>query len=241
VRVEHPQSLINAIQYHTKEKNPFLPAANYNLVTQVENRGVYSFCMCPGGIVVPAATGINEIVVNGMSSSHRSSEFANSGIVVEIRVEDTKDFQEFGDLSGFKFQKHLEKMTFHNGGGGLIAPAQRLSDFVKGRLSSSLPKTSYSIGLVSSPLHFWFPEGISQRLRQGFQHFEQKMNGFLTNEAVVIGMESRTSSPIRIPRNENFTHLQIENLYPCGEGAGYSGGIVSSAIDGMLCAEKISL
>jgi uncharacterized FAD-dependent dehydrogenase len=235
VRVEHPQAMIDSIQYHCKERGPYLPAASYNLVDQVNERGVYSFCMCPGGHIVPAGSGTNEIVVNGMSASQRNSPFANSGIVVEIRTEDIPaEFQEFGALAGLKFQQSVENMAFTNNGGlGQVAPAQRLGDFVKGRLSADLPECSYLPGLISSPMHFWLPEMISSRLREGFKKFDRKMHGYLTNEAVVVGVETRSSSAVRIPRDiETGQHPEIKGLFPAGEGSGYSGGITSSAIDG---------
>ncbi|OQY03440.1 MAG: FAD-binding protein [Bacteroidetes bacterium 4572_117] len=239
VRVEHPQDLIDSIQYHCDIRSEYLPAASYSLVNQINNRGVYSFCMCPGGFIVPSATEADQVVVNGMSPSNRNSKFANSGMVVEIRPEDINGFEEYGKLAGLKFQEHLEKMAFLNGGSGQTAPAQRLHDFVNGRLSGILPETSYHPGIASSPLHFWLPEHIGPRLQQGFKNFGKKMYGYLTNEAVVIGVESRTSSPVRIPRDkEKLHHPQIKNLFPCGEGAGFAGGIVSSAVDGELCAEK---
>ncbi len=243
VRVEHPQALIDTIQYHAKERGPYLPAAAYNLVDQINERGVYSFCMCPGGHIVPAGSGTNEIVVNGMSASQRNSPFANSGIVVEIRPEDIPaEFQEFGALAGLKFQQSVEKMAFTNNGGlGQVAPAQRLGDFVRGRLSSDLPECSYLPGLISSPLHFWLPEMISSRLREGFKKFDRKMQGYLTNDAVVVGVESRSSAAVRIPRNpETGQHPVIEGLFPAGEGSGYSGGITSSAVDGENAALKVS-
>ena len=242
VRVEHSQSLIDEIQYHSKIRNPYLPAASYNLVQQVDGRGVYSFCMCPGGHIVPSATEENQIVVNGMSASHRNSPFANSGIVVEIHPEDLKEYAQFGELCGLRFQEDLERLAFENNGGGLqTAPAQRLGDFVNGRISHTLPACSYLPGIVSSPLHTWLPKRIRKRLQEGFKAFDQKMRGFLTNEAVIVGVESRSSSPIRIPRNaETFEHIDIKGLYPCGEGSGYAGGITSSAMDGELCAEKIA-
>ncbi len=240
VRVEHPQGLIDSIQYTCKIRSDYLPAASYNLVSQVKGRGVWSFCMCPGGFIVPAVTGQNEIVLNGMSPSGRNSKFANSGMVVEIKVEDFPEYEKYGALAGLKYQENLEQTAFLNGGNGLIAPAQRLHDFVNGKLSPVLPETSYYPGILSSPLHFWMPEHISKPLREGFKTFGKRMRGYLTNEAVVLGVESRTSSPVRIPRDkETLQHPQIKNLYPCGEGAGYSGGIISSAVDGERCAEKI--
>ncbi len=242
VRVEHPQDLIDSIQYHCKERGPYLPAATYNLVDQVNERGVYSFCMCPGGHIVPASSTENEIVVNGMSASQRNSPFANSGIVVEIRPEDIpSDFKEFGVLAGLKFQQYVEHLAATNNGGlGQVAPAQRLMDFVKGKLSSDLPECSYLPGLISSPLHFWLPEIISTRLREGFKRFDRKMHGYLTNEAVVVGVETRSSAAVRVPRNpETGQHPKILGLYPAGEGSGYSGGITSSAVDGENAASAV--
>jgi uncharacterized FAD-dependent dehydrogenase len=241
VRIEHPQALIDSIQYSSKQRSEYLPAAAYNLVTQIDGRGVYSFCMCPGGFIVPAVTGLDEIVVNGMSPSMRNSKFANSGIVVEIKHEDIPHLEQYNNLAGLYYQKQLEQIAFLNGGTGLIAPAQRLNDFLKGKLSATLPQVSYHPGVISSPLHFWLPEGIAKRLQKAFQIFGKKMNGFLTNEALIVGVESRTSSPVKIPRDDKtLQHKQINNLYPCGEGSGYSGGIVSSAIDGERCAEMIN-
>jgi len=242
VRVEHQQSLIDSIQYHCSERSPYLPAASYTLVDQVNDRGVYSFCMCPGGHIVPAGSNENEIVVNGMSVSQRNSPYANSGIVVEIRPEDIpSDFQQHGVLAGLKFQQYVEQLAFtNNGGRGQVAPAQRLGDFVKGKLSADLPECSYLPGLISSPLHFWLPDIISSRLREGFKKFDRKMKGFLTNNAMVVGVETRSSSAIRIPRDaETGEHPHIGGLYPAGEGSGYSGGITSSAIDGENAAEKL--
>ncbi len=241
VRVEHPQDLIDSIQYHCDIRSEYLPAAAYSLVSQINNRGVYSFCMCPGGFIVPSATEPNQVVVNGMSPASRNSKFANSGMVVEIRPEDAqKEFAQYGKLALLKFQEHLEQLAFLNGGYRQTAPAQRLHDFVNGKLSSDLPETSYHPGITSSPLHFWLPEHIGKRLQDGFKIFGKKMYGYLTNEAVVLGVESRTSSPVRIPRDkENYHHVQVKNLFPAGEGAGYAGGIVSSAVDGELCVEKM--
>ncbi len=243
VRVEHPQALIDSIQYHSKERNEYLPAASYSLVDQVDNRGVYSFCMCPGGRIVPAGTTTTEIVVNGMSASKRNSPFANSGIVVEIKPEDIpEEFKEYGVLAGLKFQQHIEHLAFlNNGGQGQTAPAQRMVDFVKGRVSADLPECSYLPGLISSPLHFWLPEFISKRLSEGFKKFDRKMNGYLTNDAVVVGVETRSSSAVRIPRNpETGQHPDIAGLFPAGEGSGYSGGITSSAIDGENAAVAVA-
>ena len=231
--------IIDSIQYHCKGKrDELLPAASYSLVQQVKDRGVYSFCMCPGGFIVPAATANGEVVVNGMSPSKRNSEFANSGIVVEINVEkDLLKYNHFGVLKGLEFQKDLEKMAFEAGGGTQAAPAQRLTDFVKGRLSANLNVTSYQPGIKSAPLHSLLPPLIGDRLRTGFEAFGRKMRGYYTAEANVIGVESRTSSPVKIPRKESLEHPQIEGLFPCGEGGGYAGGIVSAAMDGERCAE----
>lgn len=247
VRVEHQQTQIDRIQYHLKEKGmadrgAFLPPASYNQVTQVEGRGVYSFCMCPGGFIVPASTFENECVVNGMSPSKRNSPYANSGIVVEIRPEDiNEDYQKYGAIAGLKFQEQLELTSFQNGGGRSIAPAQRLQDFVKGKPTNDLPKTSYVPGIIPSALHFWLPQQIGHRLQEGFKYFNNKMSGYVTNDAIVVGVESRTSSPVRIPRDpETLEHVEVKGLYPCGEGAGYAGGITSSAVDGENCADKIA-
>lgn len=240
VRVEHPQSLIDSIQYHCKNRGKYLPAAAYNVVTQVKERGVYSFCMCPGGFIVPASTGEDECVVNGMSPSQRNSPLANAAIVVEIRPEDLKDYEQYGALAGLRFQEEYERLSFQNGGGNAVAPAQRLVDFVNNRSSRDLPKTSYLPGIVPSDMHKWMPKFIRERMQQGFKDFDRKMRGYLTNNAIIVGVESRTSSPVRVPRDpETFQHPQIKGLYPCGEGAGYAGGITSSAMDGINCAEKI--
>ncbi len=239
VRVEHPQELIDRIQYHGKGRGEYLPAASYNLVRQINGRGVYSFCMCPGGFIVPSATSGQEVVVNGMSPSGRNSPYANSGIVVEIRPEDLVDYSKSGELAGIRFQEKLENLAWEGGGKLQTAPAQRLNDFVNGIFSSSLPKSSYFPGVISSPLHEWLPPVISENLREGFRQFGSMMKGFLTNEAAVLGVESRTSSPVRIPRDPTtMQHIKISGLYPCGEGSGYAGGIVSSAVDGMLSAEE---
>ena len=242
VRLEHPQQLIDSIQYHNPNgRGKYLPAAEYSFVTQVNGRGVYSFCMCPGGFVVPAATGPNQLVVNGMSPSNRGSRWANSGMVVEMRPEDYPDMDKYGVLAGIKFQEYLEQLCFVNGNCRQTAPAQRMADFVSGRNSSTLAVSSYTPGLVASPLHFWMPEHITTRLREGFKYFGKISHGFLTNEATMIGVETRTSSPVRIPRdNERMSHITLRGLYPCGEGAGYAGGIVSAAIDGERCAEAIA-
>ena len=241
VRVEHPQALIDAIQYHGIPRSEYLPAAAYSLVHQVEGRGVYSFCMCPGGFIVPAATGTDEVVVNGMSPSDRNSRWANSGIVVEIRLDDLAGYAQHGIFAGLEFQAELERLAKQHGGYGVQAPAQRLVDFVEGRFSSNLPACSYHPGLNSSEMHLWLPEHIGFRLREGFKAFGKKMKGFLTNDAVILGVESRTSSPIRIPRDpETLQHIQVKGLFPSGEGAGYAGGIVSSALDGNIVADAVS-
>lgn len=238
VRIEHPQALINDIQYHRDAQMACLPPAAYALVHQAAGRGVYSFCMCPGGFIVPAASAPHEIVVNGMSPSLRNSPFANAGIVVEVREEDLAAFAGHGPLAGLRFQQMLEQTAFLEAGEqGQTAPAQRATDFVAGKASSDLPATSYLPGTVSSPLHSWLPAMIGTRLREGLKAFDRKMRGFLTGEAVLVGVESRTSSPVRIPRDrETLQHVQLKGLYPCGEGAGYAGGILSSAIDGENCA-----
>ncbi len=239
VRVEHPQQIIDSIQYHCRgERNEMLPAASYSLVQQVKNRGVYSFCMCPGGFIVPAATAPGEVVVNGMSPSKRNNLFANSGIVVEINVdEDIPKYEKFGVLKGLEYQKDLERLAFTAGGRSQVAPAQRLTDFVEGNLSADLNPTSYQPGLKSAPLHSLLPKLIGSRLRAGFSEFGKKMHGYYTTEANIVGVESRTSSPVTIPRKENLEHIEIEGLFPCGEGGGYAGGIVSAAMDGERCAE----
>lgn len=239
VRVEHPQEIIDQIQYHcTTKRDELLPAAAYNLVQQVNNRGVYSFCMCPGGFIVPAATANGEVVVNGMSPSKRNNKFANSGIVVELNIDkDFKKYEDFGALKGLEFQKDLEKLAFTAGGRNQTAPAQRLVDFVEGKLSTSLNDCSYQPGLKSAPLHSLLPKLIGAKLRKGFDAFGRKMHGYYTNEANIVGVESRTSSPVNIPRNEHLEHVQIKGLFPCGEGGGYAGGIVSAAMDGERCAE----
>ncbi len=243
VRVEHPQHIIDSIQYHCSGKrHELLPAASYSLVQQVNERGVYSFCMCPGGFIVPAATANGEVVVNGMSPSKRNNLYANSGIVVEINAEqDLRKYEQFGVLKGLEYQKNLEKLAFTSGGRSQVAPAQRLTDFVEGRLSNSLNTTSYQPGLKSAPLHSLLPKLIGSRLRKGFEAFGRKMKGYYTEEANIVGVESRTSSPVNIPRKENLEHLEIEGLFPCGEGGGYAGGIVSAAMDGERCAEAAAI
>ena len=241
VRVEHPQALIDKIQYHGTSRGKYLPPASYTMVEQVGDRGVYSFCMCPGGMVVPAATSPGELVVNGMSPSHRSGKFANSGMVTEIRLEDIpKEFHRFGLLAGLEFQQAVEKNCFLAAGESQLAPAQRLADFAYNKKNSTLPETSYRPGLTPSNMGDWLPEFVTARLREGLIKMGRKSNGYLTNEAIVLGTESRTSSPLRIPRSdETLEQLEIKGLFPCGEGAGYSGGIVSSAVDGERVAEMI--
>ncbi|MGA6924333.1 MAG: FAD-binding protein [Desulfosarcina sp.] len=241
VRVEHPQRLIDRIQYHGRERGDHLPAAAYRLVQQVEGRGVYSFCMCPGGFIVPASTADDALVVNGMSFSRRHSPFANAGIVVEIRTDDLPDLKTAGPLSGLNLQRTLERAAFSSGGGKMVAPAQRLADFVNHRRSADLPTCSYPPGVVASPLHQWLPEPIRRRLQVAFKSFDRRMKGYLTNEAVVVAMESRTSSPVRIPRDPTtLQHISVKGLFPCGEGAGYAGGIVSSALDGERIAGAVA-
>ena len=236
VRLEHPSALIDQIQYHRKEgRGQWLPAAEYSFVTQVEGRGVYSFCMCPGGFVIPAATGPGQVVVNGMSPANRGTRWSNSGMVVETRPEDVE-----GDdvLRVMRYQEQLERLCWQQGGMRQTAPAQRMADFVNARLSNALPRSSYAPGLVASPLHFWLPAGVAKRLQQGFLTFGRQARGFLTNEAVMIGVETRTSSPVRILRDAvALHHVRLKGLYPCGEGAGYAGGIVSAGVDGERCAE----
>jgi uncharacterized FAD-dependent dehydrogenase len=242
VRVEHPQELIDRIQYHGNQRGDFLPAASYNISKQVGGRGVYSFCMCPGGFIVPSATSQEEVVVNGMSPSSRNSPYANSGIVVEVRPEDYLPFRDHGDLAGLELQRIIEKDAWEYGGRTQKAPAQRLTDFLNSKTSSSLPAVSYAPGVTSTPLHQWLPEFIGRRLKDGFSYFGSVMKGYITSDAVLLGVESRTSSPVRIPRNPvTFDHLTLKGLYPCGEGSGYTGGIVSSAVDGIRVAEAIAL
>ena len=251
VRLEHPAELIDRIQYHNKYgKGKYLPTAEYSFVTQVEGRGVYSFCMCPGGIVVPAASGPEQIVVNGMSPSQRNSPWSNSGMVVELHAEDLADptLLEKGTIQDLKsplammeFQEYLERIAWIQGNRRQTAPAQRMSDFVNRRLSYDLPNTSYAAGLISTPIHFWMPQFITSRLKQGFLNFGKSSHGFLTNEATMIGVETRTSSPVRILRDrETLQHIRLQGLFPCGEGAGYAGGIVSAGIDGERCAEMLA-
>lgn len=261
VRLEHPAHLVDCIQYHNREgKGRYLPTAEYSYVAQCGGRGVYSFCMCPGGVIVPAASGPQQVVVNGMSASHRNSAWSNSGMVVETRPEDltgelapfitqslsdgtfAETHSDFLDpknpLRMMYLQEALEKAAWQQGGCNQTAPAQRMADFVNRRLSYDLPRSSYTPGLISSPLHFWLPDFITRRLTEGFNTFGRKSRGFLTNEATLIAIETRTSAPVRILRNpDTMTHVTIRGLYPCGEGAGYAGGIVSAAMDGERCAE----
>ncbi len=237
VRLEHPSELIDQLQYHSRQgRGKYLPAAEYAFVTQVDGRGVYSFCMCPGGFVIPAATDAEQIVVNGMSPSNRGGQWSNSGMVVETRAEDIP-----GDdpLRVMHFQQQMERDCWQQGNRRQTAPAQRMADFVNSRLSYDLPRTSYAPGLISSPLHFWMPRSVSHRLQQGFKTFGRQSHGFLTNEAVMIGVETRTSSPVRILRDhETLMHVRLQGLFPCGEGAGYAGGIVSAGVDGERCADS---
>ena len=267
VRLEHPSQLIDQIQYHSKQgRGRWLPAAEYSMVTQVDGRGVYSFCMCPGGFVIPAATDKEQIVVNGMSPASRGTQWSNSGMVVEVRPEDVENLEfrteslEFAtaaegcalgnavansplstlnsQLRVLRFQEELERMCWQQGNMKQTAPAQRMADFVNNKLSYDLPKSSYAPGLISSPLHFWLPKMISKRLQEGFKTFGRQAHGFLTNEATLIAVETRTSSPVRIVRDhETLQHVRIQGLFPCGEGAGYAGGIVSAGVDGERCAE----
>jgi uncharacterized FAD-dependent dehydrogenase len=243
VRLEHPQTLIDQIQYHNPQgRGDYLPAAEYSMVTQVAGRGVYSFCICPGGFVIPAASGNNQLAVNGMSPSNRGSRWANAGMVVEIHPEDFPEYASFGPLALMKLQEKIESDCWQNGNRKQTAPAQRMADFVQKKLSPTLPDSSYAPGLISSPLHFWMPEFISKRLQEGFRIFGKQSKGFLTNEAVLIGVETRTSSSVRICRDKDtLEHITIKGLYPCGEGAGYAGGIVSAAIDGERCAEAAAI
>ena len=236
VRLEHPSMLIDQIQYHRKEgRGQWLPAAEYSFVTQVDGRGVYSFCMCPGGFVIPAATGPEQVVVNGMSPANRGTQWSNSGMVVELRPEDIEGSDV---LRVMRYQEQLERHCWQQANMKQTAPAQRMADFVNGRLSYDLPRSSYAPGLVASPLHFWLPQPVASRLQQGFKVFGRQAHGFLTNEAVLIGVETRTSSPLRIVRSaDTLQHVRLQGLFPCGEGAGYAGGIVSAAVDGERCAE----
>ena len=241
VRIEHPQALIDSIQYHCEMRGEYLPAASYSLVSQEDNRGVYSFCMCPGGFIVPAMTDAVQSVVNGMSPSGRTSPFANSGLVTEVRLSDFEHLRgEWGELAGLKFQQEFEELARREGGEHQIAPAQRVADFVSGRASATLPRTSYIPGITPSRLDRWMPPFIARGLRMGLTTFGRRMRGFVTNEAVVVGVESRTSTPVRIPRDpETLMHPETEGLFPAGEGAGYAGGIISAALDGERIAEAV--
>ena len=241
VRIEHPQALIDSIQYHCETRGEYLPAAAYSLVSQENGRGVYSFCMCPGGFIVPAMTDAAQSVVNGMSPSGRTSPYANSGLVTEVRPADFEHLRaEWGELAGLKFQQQFEELARRYGGDRQIAPAQRVTDFVAGRASASLARTSYIPGIVPSRLDRWMPGFIAQGLRQGLATFGRRMRGFVTNEAVVVGVESRTSSPVRIPRDPaTLMHPETAGLFPAGEGAGYAGGIISAALDGERIAEAV--
>lgn len=246
VRVEHPQQLIDTVQYHCNDRGNFLPPASYKLVQQVKKRGVFSFCMCPGGIIAPCATAPGEIVTNGWSPSKRNNPYANSGIVVTVEKEDLKDYQKYGALAGLKFQEAIERKVFIAGGNNLkdntgqIAPAQRLIDFINNRTSNLLPDCSYRPGVIAAPLHELLPPIFVNSLQEGFKAFGRKMKGYLDKNAIIVAIESRTSSPVKIPRDkETLQHPQIKGLYPCGEGAGYAGGIVSAAIDGQKCAEAL--
>jgi uncharacterized protein len=240
VRAEHPQSLIDSIQYSCDYRGEHLPPAPYSIVKQVNGRGMYSFCMCPGGVIAPCATSSGEVVTNGWSPSKRDQATANSGIVIELKLEDFKPFAKFGPLAGLEFQKSIEQKAWQLAGKTQKVPAQRMVDFTQNKVSSSIPKTSYVPGTTSVEMGQVFPEFLSQILREGFSEFGKLMKGYLTNEAILHAPESRTSSPVRIPRdNKTFEHLQIKGLYPCGEGAGYAGGIISAAIDGEKCALMI--
>jgi uncharacterized FAD-dependent dehydrogenase len=241
VRAEHPQSLIDSIQYSCDYRGDYLPPAPYSIVKQVNGRGMYSFCMCPGGVIAPCATSNGEVVTNGWSPSKRDQATANSGIVVELKLEDFKPFEKFGPLAGMEFQKQIEQKAWQVGGKSQKVPAQRMVDFTQKKIGSEIPKTSYVPGTTSAELGDVFPNFITQTLRQGFTEFGKSMHGYFTNDAILHAPESRTSSPVRIPRDSiSLEHLQIKGLYPCGEGAGYAGGIISAAIDGEKCALKIA-
>lgn len=240
VRVEHAQSLIDQLQYNQAQREPELPAASYRLACQIKNRGVFSFCMCPGGLVVPAATAPGELVVNGMSMSRRDSAYANSGTVVAVELEDLQNFQQFGIFAGLEFQKSVEQAMFQYGDGSQKAPSQRMTDFVKKRMSKSVPDSSYIPGLYPAPVHELLPDFVFERLKKGLLQFGKMMKGYYSENTNVIGTESRTSSPIRIPRNrKTFMHEQTAGLFPCGEGAGYAGGIISAAMDGQNVAKAV--
>ncbi|MDX1905012.1 MAG: FAD-binding protein, partial [Thermonemataceae bacterium] len=244
VRIEHPQALIDKIQYHCEYRGDYLPPAAYSLVEQIKyegkEKGVFSFCMCPGGFIVPSATAQGEVVVNGMSPSRRDGKFANSGIVVAVDEDDWRDYQRYGALAALAFQKDIEKIACELAGNTQTAPAQKMFDFVEKKYSQSLLPTSYQPGIYSVELRDVLPKQIAYRLQEGLKAFGKKMKGYLSNEAQLIGVESRTSSPVSIPRHkETYEHLTIQGLFPCGEGAGYAGGIMSAAIDGERCAEKL--
>jgi uncharacterized FAD-dependent dehydrogenase len=243
VRVEHPQQLIDRIQYHCPSRGDYLPPASYSLVQQVEGRGVFSFCMCPGGIIAPASTAPGELVVNGWSPSKRNNPYANSGIVVAISDEDIQPLvNRHGALAAMEFQRSVEQKAFAAGGGKFVAPAQRLTDFTSKKLSSSLPDCSYLPGIHSALMHEILPGYVYRSLKDAFLHFGKKMKGYFTEEAIVVATESRTSSPVRIPRNsDTLEHPHVRGLYPCGEGAGYAGGIVSAAMDGEKVAAMAAL
>jgi len=239
VRVEHTQELIDQIQYKCKTRGEYLPPASYSIVKQVKGRGVYSFCMCPGGIIAPCATRPGEVVTNGWSPSSRDYETSNSGVVVELTLNDFSKYAKYGPLAGMYFQKDIEQTAWEKGGETQKVPAQRLVDFIQNKLSSNIPKTSYFPGTTSVKLNEVLPSFIHQHLQEGFKQFGKQMKGYLSNEAIVHAPESRTSSPVRIPRDRvTLEHPQIKGLYPCGEGAGYAGGIISAAIDGMKCADN---
>ncbi len=240
VRAEHPQYLINNIQYKNRYQQ-YLPTAEYSLVCQIDGRGVFSFCMCPGGLLVPSSTAPGQMLLNGMSNSMRNSKWANAGIVVPIEVSDVPEFAQYGALQLMRFQESVEKAMFNHGGGSIKAPAQRMTDFVKGKLSDTLPSTSYIPGAYSAPLHDILPEFVVQRLKKAFLEFNKKMKGYYTPDALLLGVESRTSSPVRIPRDPStMQHVELSGIYPCGEGAGYAGGIVSSALDGINAANTLA-
>ncbi len=240
VRIEHPQKLIDSVQYHCETRSEYLPPASYSLVEQANGRGVFSFCMCPGGIIAPAATSPGEIVVNGWSPSRRNGKFANSGMVVAVNELDWQKFKEYGPLAAMKYQEEIEQKAFKAINKNLTAPAQRLIDFINKKVSTTLPECSYIPGVEATSLDDILPNEITKSLRQGLQQMGRKMKGYLTPEAILVGVESRTSSPVKIPRDkETLQHPDIKGLYPCGEGAGFAGGIVSAALDGMACAEKI--
>ncbi len=240
VRIEHPQDIIDSIQYHCEVRSELLPAASYSLVHQAQGRGVFSFCMCPGGIIAPASTNHGEVVVNGWSPSKRNNPYANSGMVVSVGGEDFKEYERFGPLAGMYYQAEVEQKAFTAGGGNLKAPAQRVTDFIRGKVSTSLPDCSYIPGITSADLTKVLPTEVHIRLREGLEAFGKKMRGYVTEHAVLVGVESRTSTPVRIPRNELLQHPQLKGLYPCGEGAGYAGGIMSAAMDGERCAEAVA-